>query len=57
VRATLRGIRRTLGTAPDQKAPATAEVVTAMLKACPVHTLIGTRDPALLACAALPGLD
>ena len=32
VRATLRGIRRTLGTAPDQKAPATAPVVVEMLK-------------------------
>jgi hypothetical protein len=31
VRSTLRGIRRSLGTAPDQKAPATAQVVASML--------------------------
>jgi site-specific recombinase XerD len=48
VKATLRGIRRTLGTAPDRKAPATADVLGAMLKLCP-NTLIGARDRALLA--------
>jgi site-specific recombinase XerD len=48
VKATLRGIRRTLGTAPDQKAPATASIVGEMLRHCP-DTLIGTRDRALLA--------
>jgi site-specific recombinase XerD len=49
VRATLRGIRRTLGTAPEQKAPATADVIAVMLKHCPAETLIGTRDRALAA--------
>jgi hypothetical protein len=39
----LRGIRRTIGTAPDRKSPATADVVTAMLRLCP-NTLAGKRD-------------
>jgi site-specific recombinase XerD len=47
VRAVLRGIRRTQGAAPTQKAPATAERVTAMLAALP-DTLQGKRDRALL---------
>lgn len=47
VRATLRGIRRTVGTAKAQKAPATAERVAAMLAAIP-DTLRGKRDRALL---------
>jgi hypothetical protein len=38
---------RRLGTAPDQKAPATAEVVSAMLKHCPPEKPIGARDRAL----------
>ena len=42
-----RGIRRTLGTAPKQKAPATVKYVRAMLKAMP-DTIIGKRDRALL---------
>ena len=49
VRATLRGIRRKLGTALEQKAPATADVIAAMLKHCPAETLIGARDRALIA--------
>lgn len=49
VRATLRGIRRTVGAAPAQKAPATVETVTAMLAAIPATTLRGKRDRALLA--------
>jgi integrase len=49
VRAVLRGIRRTIGTAPDRKNPATtADVLTAMLRLCP-NTLAGKRDRALLA--------
>jgi len=48
VRATLRGVRRTIGTAAAQKAPATAELIRAMLDACP-DTLAGKRDRALLA--------
>jgi site-specific recombinase XerD len=47
VRAVLRGIRRTHGTAPSQKAAATSERITAML----AHTgpgIIGVRDRALI---------
>ena len=47
VRATLRGIRRTMGTAPIRKAPITAERVRAMAAATP-DTLAGLRDRALL---------
>jgi site-specific recombinase XerD len=49
VRATLRGIRRSIGTAREQKAPATADVVGAMLKHCRTDKLLGARDAALLA--------
>jgi site-specific recombinase XerD len=49
VKATLRGIRRSIGTAREQKAPATADVVGAMLKHCRTDTLLGARDAALLA--------
>ena len=48
VRATLHGIRRSIGTAPAKKAPATADVVAAMMRACP-PTLIGLRDRAMFA--------
>jgi site-specific recombinase XerD len=48
VRAVLRGIRRTIGAARAAKAPATADVLTAMLRLCPA-TLAGARDRALLA--------
>jgi site-specific recombinase XerD len=47
VRAVLRGIRRTIGTAPAQKTAATATTVRQMLKACP-DNMIGLRDRALL---------
>lgn len=47
VRRVLRGIRRTLGSSADQKAPATAEVIAAMISHCP-RTLSGIRDRALL---------
>lgn len=47
VRQVLAGIRRTLGTAPKQKAPATSKFVKAMLKGTP-DTMIGKRDRALL---------
>jgi integrase len=48
VRATLRGIRRTVGGAATQKAPTTVDVLCGMLDACP-DTLGGKRDRALLA--------
>ena len=51
VRAVLRGIRRTIGTAKTGKAPATARPDRPDAGACP-DTLIGKRDRALLA----PGL-
>jgi site-specific recombinase XerD len=47
VRAVMRGIRRTIGTAPERKAPATADVIREM-RLCP-PTLAGHRDRALLA--------
>jgi integrase len=48
VKAVLRGIRRTIGTARAGKAPATADVLKQMLALCP-DTLAGKRDRALLA--------
>ena len=48
VRATLKGIRRTIGTAPTQKTAATAEILAALLMRTP-DTLTGKRDRALLA--------
>jgi integrase len=48
VRAVLRGIRRTVGVAPQQKQPVTAERLTRMLDRLP-DTLAGKRDRALLA--------
>ena len=48
VRATLKGIRRRLGVAPDRKAAITADMLTAMLSHIP-QTLTGKRDRALLA--------
>jgi site-specific recombinase XerD len=49
VRAVVRGIRRSIGTAPAaRKLPATADVIGEMLKHCP-DTLRGKRDAALLA--------
>jgi site-specific recombinase XerD len=47
VRATVRGIRRTIGTAPKRKASLTADLVRSMVAAAP-HSLIGLRDRALL---------
>ena len=47
VRVVLGGIRRKIGTRPAQKAPATAERITAMLAGLP-DTLTGKRDRALL---------
>jgi hypothetical protein len=43
VSTTLRGIRRTLGTARAQKAPAMADVLTEMLRHLPSATLAGLR--------------
>ena len=48
VKAVLRGIRRTIGAAREGKAPATADVLKAVLALCP-DTLAGKRDRALLA--------
>jgi site-specific recombinase XerD len=48
VKSVVRGIRRTHGTAPIKKAPATADIVTELLAHCP-DTLRGKRDRALLA--------
>jgi site-specific recombinase XerD len=47
VKATLRGIRRTLGIAPGRKAPATANKAKAMARCVP-NSLIGLRDRAIL---------
>lgn len=47
VKGALSGIRRTIGVAPMQKAPATVERVADMVRACP-DTLGGRRDRALL---------
>jgi integrase len=48
VKATLRGIRRTIGTATQGKAPATHDIIASMLDLCP-DTMIGKRDRALIA--------
>jgi integrase len=48
VKATLRGIRRRIGTARTGKAPAIHDLVDQMLAACP-ETLRGLRDRARLA--------
>jgi len=48
VRATMRGIRRTLGAAPLKKSPATAERVIAMTTMGKAPGLIALRDRALL---------
>src|SRR4051795_6097761 len=48
VRSAMRGVRRTIGAAQRQKAPATAEVLAAMLSHTPA-TLTGMRDRAILA--------
>ena len=47
VRSTLKGIKRTLGTAPDQKAPALTDDIRAMVEATDPG-LIGLRDRALI---------
>ncbi len=49
VRAVLRGIRRTAGMSPTQKAPATAERIALMLASISTDNLRGKRDRALLA--------
>jgi integrase len=47
VRATLRGIRRTIGSALNRKAPLTADQLRTMVAAAP-DNLVGLRDRALL---------
>ena len=46
VKAVLRGIRRTIGSAKQGKAPATADLLMQMVALCP-DSLIGKRDRAL----------
>ncbi|BBE74936.1 site-specific integrase [Oharaeibacter diazotrophicus] len=48
LRATMKGIRRTLGAAPERKAPATAERLKVMVAGVDRTTLKGKRDAALL---------
>lgn len=48
VRQTLQGIRRRLGVAPNQKAPALTADIRRMLAVIPADTLRGLRDRALL---------
>jgi integrase len=48
VKSAVRGIRRTIGSAQTRKAPATAEIIGAMLSHCPPG-LAGKRDRAILA--------
>jgi site-specific recombinase XerD len=52
VKATMRGIRRTLGTKPEQKAAATSERVALMASLAPA-TLGGLRDKAIGTCQRL----
>jgi hypothetical protein len=47
VKAVLRGIRRTIGSAKQGKAPATADLLMQMVALCP-DSMIGRRDRALL---------
>ena len=47
VKAVLRGIRRTIGSAKQGKAPATADLIGQMVALCP-DNMIGRRDRALL---------
>lgn len=47
VKATMRGVRRTLGTRQTRKAPATAEALKKIIRKIP-DTLTGTRDRALI---------
>jgi site-specific recombinase XerC len=48
VAAILKGIRRTVGTAPQQKAPATVDVIHALIARIAPDTLQGKRDRAIL---------
>ena len=56
VRATLRGIRRTLGTAPEQKAPIVTAELRRLLAVTPAQSLAGLRDRALLVLGFAGGL-
>ena len=44
----MRGIRRSLGTAIDRKAPVTADRLTAMIACIPTDSLAGLRNRAIL---------
>lgn len=48
VKSTIRGIERTVGIAPESKAPATHETIQKMLACCPMTTLDGIRSRAIL---------
>lgn len=48
VRTTMAGIRRTLGMAPNQKAPTLTPELRRMVASCPEDTLAGQRDRSLL---------
>ena len=48
VKATMKGIRRKVGAAPERKAPLTAEKFKLVLEAVPTDTLRGARDRALM---------
>jgi hypothetical protein len=54
VKAVIRGIRRSIGTAKTQKVPATADLVRQMLDACP-DTMRGKRDRAHRGAGVPPG--
>jgi hypothetical protein len=49
----MRGIRRTLGTAPEQKSPIVTAELRSLLAATPAATLAGRRDRALLVLGGL----
>lgn len=49
VKRVMRGIRRTVGTAPVQKSAATVDIAAAMLSHIPASSLRGKRDRALIA--------
>ena len=56
VRATMSGIRRSLGTAPHQKAPAVTAELRRLLATCDRATTAGVRDAALLLVGFAGGL-
>ena len=55
VKAVLRGIRRTIGSAKQGKTPATADLIGQMVALCP-DNMIGKRDRTLL-CLGFAGVS